>query len=151
MSVTRWRSHPAAVYAIRKWDEWLRLQALRHMTSIKPPAPNQGIAQQTSIFTASMVAPKSEGNNTVDDSTHYGEWLRVHVTAGRKLSYQDAGSRTIMKSTPECAVQKWPMRKFVTSKYYGCEKIHGPLFVSQPNHESIDRTHQAGARSVNDS
>jgi glycerol transport system substrate-binding protein len=65
---------PAAVYAIRKWDEWLRKYAPPGAASYdfyqSLPALSQGnVAQQIfwyTAFTASMVAPKSEGNNTVD-------------------------------------------------------------------------------------
>jgi glycerol transport system substrate-binding protein len=67
---------PAAVYAIRKWDEWLRNYAPPGAASFdfyqSLPALSQGnVAQQIfwyTAFTASMVAPKSEGNNTVDDN-----------------------------------------------------------------------------------
>ena len=63
---------PAAVYAIRKWDEWLRKYAPPGAASYdfyqSLPALSQGnVAQQIfwyTAFTASMVAPKSDGNNT---------------------------------------------------------------------------------------
>ncbi|MEM9793931.1 MAG: ABC transporter substrate-binding protein, partial [Pseudomonadota bacterium] len=66
---------PAAVYAIRKWDEWLRNYAPPAAASYdfyqSLPALAQGnVAQQIfwyTAFTADMVKPKSEGNNTVDD------------------------------------------------------------------------------------
>ena len=65
---------PAAVYAIRKWDEWLRQYAPPGAASFdfyqSLPALSQGnVAQQNfwyTAFTADMVKPKSEGNNTVD-------------------------------------------------------------------------------------
>ena len=65
---------PAAVYAIRKWDEWLRKYAPPGAASYdfyqSLPALSQGnVAQQIfwyTAFTASMVAPQSAGNNTVD-------------------------------------------------------------------------------------
>jgi glycerol transport system substrate-binding protein len=66
---------PASVYAISKWDEWLRKYAPPGAADYdfyqSLPALAQGnVAQQIfwyTAFTASMVAPKSEGNNTVDD------------------------------------------------------------------------------------
>ena len=66
---------PAAVYAIRKWDEWLRQYAPPGAADYdfyqSLPALSQGnVAQQIfwyTAFTASMVAPKDSGNNTVDD------------------------------------------------------------------------------------
>jgi glycerol transport system substrate-binding protein len=66
---------PASVYAIRKWDEWLRKYAPPGAASYDfyqslPALSTGNVAQQIfwyTAFTASMVAPKSEGNNTVDD------------------------------------------------------------------------------------
>ena len=63
---------PAAVYAIRKWDEWLRNYAPPGAASYDfyqslPALSTGNVAQQIfwyTAFTASMVAPKSEGNNT---------------------------------------------------------------------------------------
>src|SRR5690606_38635256 len=62
---------PAAVYAIAKWDEWLRKYAPPGAASYdfyqSLPALSQGnVAQQIfwyTVFTADMVKPKSEGNN----------------------------------------------------------------------------------------
>lgn len=66
---------PASIYAIAKWDEWLRKYAPPGAADLdfyqSLPALNQGnVAQQIfwyTAFTADMVKPKSEGNNTVDD------------------------------------------------------------------------------------
>ena len=66
---------PASVYAIAKWDEWLRKYAPPGAADYdfyqSLPALAQGnVAQQIfwyTAFTASMVAPKADGNNTVDD------------------------------------------------------------------------------------
>ena len=65
---------PAAVYAIAKWDEWLRKYAPPGAASYdfyqSLPALSQGnVAQQIfwyTAFLADMVKPQSEGNNTVD-------------------------------------------------------------------------------------
>ena len=67
---------PAAVYAIRKWDEWLRKYAPPGAASYDfyqslPALSTGNVAQQIfwyTAFTSSMVAPKSAGNNTVDDA-----------------------------------------------------------------------------------
>src|SRR3546814_9088514 len=83
------------------------------------------VAQQIfwyTAFTAFMVAPKSEGNNTVDDegnppwrmapSPHGPYWKE-----GMKLGYQDTGSWTILKATPlERAKAAWLYAQFVVSK-----------------------------------
>ncbi len=135
---------PAAVYAIRKWDEWLRKYAPPGAASYdfyqSLPALSQGnVAQQIfwyTAFTASMVAPKSEGNNTVDDkgmplwrmapSPHGPYW-----TKGQKLGYQDAGSWTLFKSTPvDRRKAAWLYAQFVVSKTVDVKKSHvGLTFI----------------------
>ncbi|WP_422366038.1 ABC transporter substrate-binding protein [Pelagibius sp.] len=145
---------PAAVYAIRKWDEWLRQYAPPGAASYdfyqSLPALSQGnVAQQIfwyTAFTASMVAPKSEGNNTVDDagkplwrmapSPHGPYWQD-----GQKLGYQDAGSWTILQSTPlDRAKAAWLYAQFVVSKTVDVKKSHvGLTFIrdSTVRHESF--------------
>ena len=145
---------PAAVYAIRKWDEWLRNYAPPGAASFdfyqSLPALSQGnVAQQIfwyTAFTANMVAPKSEGNNTVDDngkplwrmapSPHGPYWEE-----GQKVGYQDVGSWTILKSTPlERAKAAWLYAQFVVSKTVDVKKSHvGLTFIrdSSVNHASF--------------
>ena len=145
---------PAAVYAIRKWDEWLRKYAPPGAADYdfyqSLPALSQGnVAQQIfwyTAFTASMVAPKSEGNNTVDDngdplwrmapSPHGPYWEE-----GQKLGYQDAGSWTLFESTPvDRRKAAWLYAQFVVSKTVDTKKSHvGLTFIrdSTINHESF--------------
>jgi glycerol transport system substrate-binding protein len=145
---------PASVYAIRKWDEWLRKYAPPGAASYdfyqSLPALSQGnVAQQIfwyTAFTASMVAPKSEGNNTVDaagnplwrmaPSPHGPYWKE-----GQKLGYQDAGSWTILKSTPtDRAKAAWLYAQFVVSKTVDVKKSHvGLTFIRDTTvrHESF--------------
>ncbi len=145
---------PASVYAIRKWDEWLRKYAPPGSASYdfyqSLPALSQGnVAQQIfwyTAFTASMVAPKADGNNTVDDagkplwrmapSPHGPYWEE-----GQKLGYQDAGSWTILKSTPlDRAKAAWLYAQFVVSKTLDVKKSHvGLTFIrdSTVRHESF--------------
>ncbi len=145
---------PAAVYAIRKWDEWLRQYAPPGAASYdfyqSLPALSQGnVAQQIfwyTAFTAAMVAPRSEGNNTVDEdgnplwrmapSPHGPYW-----EDGQKLGYQDAGSWTILKSTPtDRAKAAWLYAQFVVSKTVDTRKSHvGLTFIrdSSIRHESF--------------
>ena len=145
---------PAAVYAIRKWDEWLRGYAPPGAASYdfyqSLPALSQGnVAQQIfwyTAFTASMVAPKSEGNNTVDDdgnplwrmapSPHGPYWEE-----GQKVGYQDVGSWTILKSTPtDRAKAAWLYAQFAVSKTVDVKKSHvGLTFIrdSSVSHDSF--------------
>jgi len=153
---------PAAVYAIRKWDEWLRAFAPPGAADYdfyqSLPALSQGnVAQQIfwyTAFTASMVAPKSDGNNTVDDdgnplwrmapSPHGPYWAE-----GQKVGYQDVGSWTILKSTPtDRAKAAWLYAQFVVSKTVDVRKSHvGLTFIrdSSVNHQSFsDRASKLG-------
>ncbi|GIK96013.1 MAG: ABC transporter substrate-binding protein [Alphaproteobacteria bacterium] len=145
---------PASVYAIRKWDEWLRQYAPPGAADYdfyqSLPALSQGnVAQQIfwyTAFTASMVAPKSEGNNTVDDSgtplwrmapSPHGPYWKE----GMKLGYQDAGSWTLFKSTPVDRMKAaWLYAQFVVSKTVDVKKSHvGLTFIrdSTVRHESF--------------
>ena len=145
---------PAAVYAIRKWDEWLRKYAPPGAASYdfyqSLPALSQGnVAQQIfwdTAFTSSMVAPKSAGNNTVDDdgnplwrmapSPHGPYWEE-----GMKLGYQDAGSWTLFKSTPvDRRKAAWLYAQFTVSKTVSLKKTHvglTPIRDSDIRHASF--------------
>jgi glycerol transport system substrate-binding protein len=145
---------PAAVYAIRKWDEWLRAYAPPGAADLdfyqSLPALSQGnVAQQIfwyTAFTASMVAPKSEGNNTVDNdgkplwrmapSPHGPYWEE-----GMKLGYQDVGSWTLFNSTPvDRRKAAWLYAQFTVSKTVDVKKSHVGLTVirdSTIRHESF--------------
>jgi len=135
---------PASVYAVAKWDEWLRKYAPPGAADYDfyqslPSLAQGNVAQQIfwyTAFTASMVAPKKDGNNTVDDqgnplwrmapSPHGPYWIE-----GMKLGYQDAGSWTLFKSTP---VQRrkaaWLYAQFVVSKTVDVRKSHvGLTFI----------------------
>lgn len=145
---------PAAVYAIRKWDEWLRKYAPPSAASYdfyqSLPALSQGnVAQQIfwyTAFTSDMVKPSSEGNNTVDGngkplwrmapSPHGPYWEK-----GQKLGYQDAGSWTLFKSTPvDRRKAAWLYAQFVVSKSASLKKTHvglTPIRDSDIHHESF--------------
>ncbi len=147
---------PAAVYAIRKWDEWLRKYAPPGAASFDfyqslPSLAQGNVAQQIfwyTAFTASMVEPRSKGNNTVDKngkplwrmapSPHGPYWEE-----GQKLGYQDAGSWTFFKSTPEKRRQAaWLYAQFVVSKTVSLKKTHvglTPIRDSDMRHESFTK------------
>jgi glycerol transport system substrate-binding protein len=153
---------PASVFAIAKWDEWLRKYAPPAAASYdfyqSLPALSQGnVAQQIfwyTAFTADMVKPKSEGNNTVDDqgtplwrmapSPHGPYWKE-----GQKVGYQDVGSWTILKSTPlDRAKAAWLYAQFVVSKTVDVKKSQvGLTFIrdSTVRHQSFtDRAPKLG-------
>jgi len=145
---------PASVYAIAKWDEWLRKYAPPGAADYDfyqslPALSSGNVAQQIfwyTAFTASMVAPKSEGNNTVDDA---GKPLwrmapsphGVYYKEGQKVGYQDVGSWTILKSTPaDRAKAAWLYAQFAVSKTVDVKKSQvGLTFIrdSTARHESF--------------
>jgi len=101
-----------------------------------------------------VVAPKKDGNNTVDDtgkplwrmapSPHGPYWKE-----GMKLGYQDAGSWTLFRSTPvDRRKAAWLYAQFVISKTVDVKKSHvGLTFIrdSTVNHQSFtDRAPNLG-------
>jgi glycerol transport system substrate-binding protein len=126
---------PAAVYAVAKYVDWLNKYAppnARGMTfSESGPVPAQGnIAQQIfwyTAFTADMVKPGiavMNGDGTpkwrMAPSPHGSYWRE-----GMKLGYQDAGSVTLLKSTPsERAKAAWLYLQFINSKTVSLKKSH---------------------------
>ncbi|MAH02272.1 MAG: ABC transporter substrate-binding protein [Candidatus Pelagibacter sp.] len=145
---------PAAVYAIRKWDEWLRQYAPPGAASMDfyqslPALSSGNVAQQIfwyTAFTASMVAPKSAGNQTVDDNGtplwRMGPSPKgPYWDEGMKLGYQDAGSWTLFKSTPvDRRKAAWLFAQFTVSKAVSLKKSHVGLTIirdSDINHKSF--------------
>jgi glycerol transport system substrate-binding protein len=145
---------PAAVYAVTKWDEWLRKFAPPGAADLDfyqslPSLAQGNVAQQIfwyTAFTADMVKPKDKGNNTVDDkgmplwrmapSPHGPYWKE-----GSQRGYQDVGSWTLFKSTPlDHRKAAWLYAQFVTSKTVDVKKSHvGLTFIrdSSVRHESF--------------
>ena len=127
---------PAAVYAIAKWDEWLRKYAPPGAADYDfyqslPALSSGNVAQQIfwyTAFTASMVASKADGNNTVDADGN-PLWRMApsphgpYYKAGQKVGYQDVGSWTILKSTPaDRAKAAWLYSQFAVSKTVDAKK-----------------------------
>ncbi len=134
---------PAANYALRKYMEWLRKYAPPGALGMDfyqslPSLAKGNVAQQIfwyTAFTANMVAPQSEGNNTVDDkgfplwrmapSPHGPYWEE-----GMKLGYQDAGSWTLLNSTPvNRRKAAWLFAQFTVSKTVSLKKSHIGLTI----------------------
>ena len=134
---------PAAVYSIVKYLEWLKKyappQAAGMTFSESGPVPAQGnIAQQIfwyTAFTADMVKPGLPVMNEdgtpkwrMAPSPHGAYWKD-----GMKLGYQDAGSWTLLKSTPlKRRKAAWLYAQFVTSKTVSLKKSHvGLTFIRE--------------------
>ncbi len=133
----------AAVYSITKYLDWMKKyappQANGMNFSESGPVPAQGnIAQQIfwyTAFTADMVKPglpvvNADGTPKwrMAPSPHGSYWKE-----GMKLGYQDAGSWTLLKSTPlERRKAAWLYAQFVTSKSVSLKKSHvGLTFIRE--------------------
>lgn len=134
---------PSAVYAITKYVDWLKKYAppaaAGMVFSEAGPVPAQGeIAQQMfwyTAFTADMVKeglPVMNADGTpkwrMAPSPHGAYWEE-----GMKVGYQDAGSWTLMKSTPtDRAKAAWLYAQFVTSKTVDVKKSQvGLTFIRE--------------------
>ena len=134
---------PAAVYSIEKYIDWLTKYAPPTAAGMEfgeaGPVPAQGeVAQQMfwyTAFTADMVKdglPVMNEDGTpkwrMAPSPHGAYWEE-----GMKVGYQDAGSWTLMESTPvDRAKAAWLYAQFVTSKTVDVKKAHtGLTFIRE--------------------
>ncbi|MEV4801359.1 ABC transporter substrate-binding protein [Nonomuraea sp. NPDC049421] len=139
---------PAAVYALTKYVDWLKKYAPREAAGMNfseaGPVPAQGnVAQQIfwyTSFTADMTKPglpvvNEDGTPKwrIAPSPHGAYWKDGH-----KLGYQDAGSWTLLKSTPQDRrAAAWLYAQFVTSKTVSLKKsIVGLTFIRESDIKS---------------
>ena len=132
---------PAAVYSLQKYIDWLKAYAppeAAGMTfSEAGPVPAQGaVAQQIfwyTAFTADMTAPGLAVMNEdgtpkwrMAPSPHGAYWQE-----GMKLGYQDAGSWTLLNSTPaDRRMAAWLYAQFTVAKTVSLKKsIVGLTFI----------------------
>jgi glycerol transport system substrate-binding protein len=146
---------PAAVYAIRKWDEWLRAYAPPGAAAMDfyqslPSLSSGNVAQQIfwyTAFTASLVGKNP--NNKVVDANGMPLWRMgpspkgPYWEEGMKLGYQDVGSWTLFKSTPvDRRKAAWLYAQFTVSKTVSLKKAHVGLTIirnSDVNHASFTK------------
>ncbi|MBX9454108.1 MAG: ABC transporter substrate-binding protein [Neoaquamicrobium sediminum] len=142
---------PASVYAIQKYLDWMKAYApasAQGMTfSESGPVPAQGeIAQQMFMYTAFTADMVKDGLPVVnEDGTPKWRFAPsphgVYWKDGMKLGYQDVGSWTILKSTPDDrAKAAWLYAQFVVSKTVDVKKSHVGLTLireSSIQHESF--------------
>ncbi len=132
-----------AVYSIEKYLDWLKAYAPPNAAGMTfgeaGPVPAQGeIAQQIFWYTAFTADMVKDGLPVVNaDGTP--KWRMApspkgsYWVDGMKLGYQDAGSWTLMKSTPvDRAKAAWLYAQFVTSKTVDVKKSHvGLTFIRE--------------------
>ena len=142
---------PAAVYSVEKYIDWLQNYAPPAAAGMvfgeAGPVPAQGaIAQQIFWYTAFTADMVKEGIPVVN-ADGSPKWRMApsprgaYWEDGMKLGYQDAGSITLMKSTPvDRAKAAWLYGQFITSKTVDVKKSHtGLTFIREStiNHESF--------------
>mgnify|MGYP000406135930 CR=1 FL=1 len=144
---------PAAVYALSKFDKWLKKyappEALKMNFSQAGSVAAQGnIAQQIFWYTAFTTSMIQKGLPVVNKdgtpkwrmapSPHGAYWEK-----GMKLGYQDAGSWTMLKSVPlKRRKAAWLYAQFVVSKTVSLKKtIVGltPIRISDINSEDMTK------------
>ncbi|MDX9861169.1 MAG: ABC transporter substrate-binding protein, partial [Rhodospirillales bacterium] len=149
---------PAAKYALRKYMEWLRQYAPPGALGMDfyqylPFLAKGNVAQQIfwyTAFTATMVEPGPTVNADgtpkwrMAPSPHGPYWEE-----GMKLGYQDAGSWTLMKSTPvDRRKAAWLFAQFTVAKSVSLKKAHVGLTIvrdSDIKHQSFtDRAPKLG-------
>jgi glycerol transport system substrate-binding protein len=151
---------PAAVYAIEKAKQWLvnyAPPAAQGMTFAEAGAvPAQGsIAQQMFWYTAFTADMVGDGATAVLNEDGTPKWRMapsphgVYWEEGMKVGYQDAGSWTLMESTPvDRAQAAWLYAQFVISKTVDVKKSHvGLTFIREStiDHESFtERANKLG-------
>jgi glycerol transport system substrate-binding protein len=124
---------PAAVYALRKYLEWLRQyappEAVRMTFSEAGPVPGRGdIAQQVFWYTAFTPELTQPGLPVMNDdgtpkwrmapSPHGAYWEE-----GMKRGYQDCGAWTLLDSTPvDRRRMAWLYAQFTTCKTVSLKK-----------------------------
>ncbi|MCF8510594.1 MAG: ABC transporter substrate-binding protein [Rhodobacteraceae bacterium] len=140
----------AAVYAVTKAIEWLQKYSPPEAAGMTfgeaGPVPAQGaVAQQMFWYTAFTAASVEPGTPVMNEdgtpkwrmapSPHGAYW-----SEGTKIGYQDAGSWTLMKSTPvDRAQAAWLYAQFVVSKTVDVKKSDvGLTFIRQ---STIDAQH----------
>jgi glycerol transport system substrate-binding protein len=133
----------AAVYAITKYIDWLKNYAPPAAAGMvfgeAGPVPAQGqIAQQMFWYTAFTADMVKEGLPVMNEdgtpkwrmapSPHGAYWQE-----GMKVGYQDAGSWTLMQSTPvDRAKAAWLYAQFTVSKTVDVKKSHtGLTFIRE--------------------
>ncbi len=147
---------PAAVYAIEKYTQWLDKYsppAAAGMTfSEAGPIPSQGaVAQQMFWYTAFTADMVGDGAKAVLNDDGTPKWRMApsphgaYWEEGMKVGYQDAGSWTLMESTPvDRAKAAWLYAQFVVSKTVDVKKSHvGLTFIRESTIQDMSFTDRA--------
>ena len=134
---------PAAVFALTKYVDWLKKfappEAVNMTFSDAGPVPALGqIAQQVFWYTA-FTAPLTQPGIAAVDKDGNPKWRMApsphgpYWKTGMQNGYQDVGSWTFLKSTPQTNMSAaWLYAQFVTSKTVSLRKsIVGLTFIRE--------------------
>ncbi|MDP3650809.1 MAG: ABC transporter substrate-binding protein [Rhodoferax sp.] len=134
---------PAAVFALRKYVEWLKKyappEAVDMTFSDAGPVPAQGqIAQQIFWYTA-FTAPLTQPGIAAVNKDGTPKWRMApsphgpYWKTGMQNGYQDVGAWTFLKSTPPLNMSAaWLYAQFVTSKTVSLRKsVVGLTFIRE--------------------
>src|SRR5687767_3280309 len=134
---------PAAVFALTKYIDWMKKyappQAMGMTFSESGPVPAQGeVAQQIFWYTA-FTADMTKAGLPVVNADGTPKWRMApsphgpYWKEGMKLGYQDAGSWTLLQSTPaDRRKAAWLYLQFIVSKTVSLKKSHvGLTFVRE--------------------
>src|SRR5215475_9055693 len=124
---------PAAVYALTKYVDWLKKYAppeAAGMTfSEAGPVPGQGNIAQQIFWYSAFTAPLTKPGTPVVNADGTPKWRMApsphgpYWQEGTKLGYQDAGSWTMLKSTPlERRKAAWLYAQFCVCKSTSLKK-----------------------------
>lgn len=132
---------PASVYALEKYVDWLKKYAPKSAAGMNfseaGPVPAKGtIAQQIFWYTA-FTADMTKAGLPVVNKDGTPKWRMApsphgaYWKDGNKLGYQDAGSWTLLRNTPQDRrAAAWLYAQFVTSKTVSLKKsITGLTFI----------------------
>ena len=146
----------AAVYAVTKAIDWLQRfsppEAAGMTFSEAGPVPAQGnVAQQMFWYTAFTADMVGDGASAVLNEDGTPKWRMApsphgaYWKDGMKVGYQDAGSWTLMQSTPvDRAKAAWLYAQFVTSKTVDLKKSDvGLTFIRESTINSDHFTERA--------
>src|SRR3954468_8531334 len=134
---------PAAVYALTKYIEWLKKYAPPEASGMTfseaGPVPGQGQIAQQIFWYSAFTAPLTKAGTPVVNADGTPKWRMApsphgpYWQEGVKLGYQDAGSLTLLKSTPlERRKAAWLYLQFIVSKTVSLKKSHvGLTFIRE--------------------
>jgi glycerol transport system substrate-binding protein len=145
---------PAAVYAVEKAIDWLKNYSppsrSRHDLLRSRSDPGAGQCRPADVLVHRLHRGHGRAGPAVMNEDGTPRWRMapsphgVYWKEGQKVGYQDAGSWTLMKSTPvDRAKAAWLYAQFVTSKTVDLKKSDVGLTFIRESTINSDQLHRA--------